>query len=466
MADTAIKKLTSMEPYSVTEPSPYEAALKEVGYKKPETKQQEKFLKDKAEADIKVAGEKKRLGEESVKRIEEIYGRPELQQQKLDAFTPSQESGSDLAKLFALTTAIAFIGGGRGRYSGMTAMNNLASAMEGYRKGRKDLFAQEMKEYDKNMKAALENNRIIQGHLEKYLALAAKKDANAATELEMIKALTGRQGALAEIEKLTENDKAKTAETLAKSRADWKKHVDDMMEKERRHRELIAQRQAKGTTSSALLAGRAENIREAFAQAAVDIVNITKFPKDTMLGALAGLTGTSGDTLVKGIRNSIARGVTSTEQRMLQQLVAGIEGHLAFALGGGYATSQSKARMDQYKAQIAQAGDDPANAALFLARLKQEMNILADNFESKPGVSKEMNAAVQKYNDQINRAVPFDVDDVIQATIGKETKSEPSSSRSSVNVQEERSRAKAAIAAGKDEDAVRERFKKKTGEEL
>lgn len=262
MADTAIKKLTSMEPYSVTEPSPYEAALKEVGYKKPETTQQEKFLKDKAEADIKVAGEKKRLGEESLKRTQEIYDLPELQQQKLDAFTPSQESGSDLAKLFALTTAIAFIGGGRGRYSGMTAMNNLASAMEGYRKGRKDLFAQEMKEYDKNMKASLENNRIIQEHLKKYLELAAKKDANAATELEMIKALTGRQGALAEIEKLTENDKAKVAETLAKSRADWKKHVDDMMEKERRHKESTSLRERANELAERRLALQEERLRK------------------------------------------------------------------------------------------------------------------------------------------------------------------------------------------------------------
>jgi hypothetical protein len=151
-----------------------------------------------------------------------------------------------------------------------------------------------------------------------------------------------------------------------------------------------------------------------------------------MLGALSGLTGSSGDTLVKGIRNSIARQISPVEQRMLQQLIAGIEGHLAFALGGGYATSQSKARMDQYKEQIAKAGDEPENAALFLARLKQEMNILADNFESKPGSTKEMNDAVQKYNQQINDAVPFTVNDVIQATLSKkEAKSESETKPSS-----------------------------------
>jgi len=47
------------------------------------------------------------------------------------------------------------------------------------------------------------------------------------------------------------------------------------------------------------------------------------------------------------------------------------------------------------------------------------MGILAENFASKPGASEEMNNAVQKYNQKIQDAVPFDVDDVIQASLGK-----------------------------------------------
>jgi flavin-binding protein dodecin len=183
-----------------------------------------------------------------------------------------------------------------------------------------------------------------------------------------------------------------------------------------------------GAKTSTLLAGRAENIREAFAQASKDIVNITKFPKDTMLGSFAGLTGASADSMVGAIRNGIARGVTDKEQRMLETLLAGIEGHMAFALGGGYASSQSKARMDQYKAQIARAGDDPAQVPLMLARFRQEMNTLAENFPSKPGATPEMNNAVQKYNDAINNAVPFTVDDVLTAELGSSKKDSGKSS--------------------------------------
>jgi len=69
-------------------------------------------------------------------------------------FEPSRENAADLTALFATTAIAAFMGGGGGRYSGMAALNNMAGAMEGYRKGRKDLFDREIKEFDKNFKAA------------------------------------------------------------------------------------------------------------------------------------------------------------------------------------------------------------------------------------------------------------------------------------------------------------------------
>lgn len=211
--------------------SPFEASLKAVGYKEPETKEQKKYIEEKSQADIDVAKGKTKIAEEGLKTREELYARPDLQKQKIDAFAPTPESGSDLAKLFALTTAITFFGGGKGRYSGQAAMGNLASAMEGYKKGRKDLFAQEMKEYDKNMKSAMENNKLIEDKLKEYLDLASRKDEAAVVKLAEIQALTGRQGGLAQMEKMSGENLAKHAETLGKARADWIKHVSDMQSK-------------------------------------------------------------------------------------------------------------------------------------------------------------------------------------------------------------------------------------------
>ena len=145
-------------------------------------------------------------------------------------------------------------------------------------------------------------------------------------------------------------------------------------------------------------------------------------PKTTVLGTFAGMTGQSGSTLTSSLSNSFARQITDPESRMFQQLVSGLETNAAMALGGGYATSASKNRIDQYKQQLPQKGDSAEVAAMFLARMKQEFNILAENFPSKPGASPEMNSAVQTYNDRINQSIPFNVDDVLQAQMQKRGK--------------------------------------------
>ena len=361
-------------------------------------------------------------------------------------FKPDKMELDDYRNLAGMLIGIGTLVGGKGKMGAMYSLQALNGMMKGYAEGRKDLFKTQQVEFEKALKSVDAHNKRIEREFNDAMSLINTDRRTALAKLKQLEAELG-DGVMAADLRLNDlgklrndlNSAVKSGENALKMvETNYQKQLDrearakqteqDRAER-RRHNlmmEALAFRRAdisekKGgkTATSALLAGRAENIREAFAQAAADIVNITKFPPGTMLGALSGLTGSSGDTLIKGIRNSIARQVSPVEQRMLQQLVAGIEGHLAFALGGGYATSQSKARMDQYKEQIARSGDSPENAALFLARLKQEMNILAENFASKPGATEEMNEAVQKYNARIGQAVPFDVDDVIQAALGR-----------------------------------------------
>jgi len=400
-----------------------------------------------------------------------------LEKEPLPAFVPSKENSDDLATLFSLVSVIGMVVGGGGRENAQQAMSAMNGMLEGHQKGRADLYKQELSTFDKNFKSMVQKHAEFRKEMEDAVKLAStdKEAAMADAKLAAVKSGSNivkamlDQGRLLDAYKFVDESQAGVEKAV---QAETKLRADAAKEKaaQQRHRETMAQaeRLAKiraegsGTKTSVLLAGRAENIREAFAQASADIVNITKFPKGTMLGSFAGLTGASADSMVGAIRNGIARGVTEKEQRMLEALLSGIEGHMAFALGGGYATSQSKARMDQYKAQLARAGDDPAQVPLMLARFRQEMNILAENFPSKPGATTEMNNAVQKYNDAINNAVPFTVDNVLEAELGTVKKDSGKGS----SVDEERSRAKAAIAAGKDPDAVKARFKSKTGQEL
>ena len=374
--------------------------------------------------------------EQAVRAPELRAERTALEERAGEAFVPTQENVQDMATIFSLIGVLGFAIGAGGKNNAIQAMNAMNGMMEGYKQGREDRYLREKDLFESNANAIKTKIDALNNRMKDIAQLAAVDMEKANMEADMLFAQEGadflkqykdKVGLVNTIKML--QDQVKGGQELFKFIQTEKLRADEK-ERERQLRIALQQRReniqivlanqkaalrGKGGYQSALLAGRAENIREAFAQAAKDIVNITKMPPNTMLGTFAGLTGASADGMVSGIRNAVARGVTDKEQRMLETLIAGIEGHMAFALGGGYATSQSKARMDQYKAQLARAGDDPIQVPLMLARFKQEMNILAENFGSKPGATEEMDNAVQKYNDNINAAIPFTVEDVLNS---------------------------------------------------
>lgn len=73
-------------------------------------------------------------------------------------FVPTRENVGDLTALFGLLAVTTFMSGGSGKYSGMASLNNLSGAMDGYRRGKKDLFAQELKNWEKNFAATKDWN--------------------------------------------------------------------------------------------------------------------------------------------------------------------------------------------------------------------------------------------------------------------------------------------------------------------
>jgi hypothetical protein len=171
---------------------------------------------------------------------------------------------------------------------------------------------------------------------------------------------------------------------------------------------------AASATKGGAINGRfAYTIAENFGQSTADLLNVATLPEDTVLGSFAGMTGKSGDSLTSALKNNLAREITSDDARLMQQMVAGLEASMSKTLGGGYASSSTKAIMDQYTKQIPQTGDSPIITAAFLARMKQELGIVAKNFKTHPGASDEQVQNINEYMDALNQAIPFTVKDVL-----------------------------------------------------
>ena len=396
-----------------------------------------------------------------------------------EEFKPTQETMSGFAALGSLLMVAGGMMGTGGKMAGIGAMNNIAGMLKGYQTGRQDLYEKERQQYESNMKAFEKNHALMKEAFDRALkmapynltkaqnqlrteltALGAKIPAAAVDKHGLIQTandhsvysanLDNQLRSLSGIDKrLTEIEAAKAVgqATSATEKDARQKRLDESLIAQREVaknlqeytwtengqkkteplsvEEALAKRDQEGVADfQKAPTGRASaqnqrfafNVREAFAQTAKDLQNVTLMPKDTVLGAFSGLTGQAGSGLVDSLRNVFAREVTPEDQRQFQILISGFENNLSRALGGGYANSGSARAVDAYKTQVAREGDSPSAKALFLARAKQELNILSEAYDTYPGVTPEDTNFIKKYTDVINQAVPFDVADVVIAS--------------------------------------------------
>lgn len=404
---------------------------------------------------MNVLEREKKKGELEIKRAEResataraLSQKYESQYKDIPEFKPTPESKAELVGLFGLIGAIGAFGGGKSYGSALGAMNAMTGMMKGYQEGRKDLYEREKAAFDKNMQSIKAHNDQISAAFSRAKELA-KTDLPAAERKLMteLKALDANVLATTLYKQgLMEADKARieaynkfnaqtdqslrTVAALDKAIKEQGTRAAPIKVKGEDGKTYYADRagnimrdekdrpmEAPETRGSATETRYSFNVAEAYGQAVADLVNITKLPKETVLGSFAGLTGKSGDSLLAGLRNTFARSITPDDQRAFQILLSGFESNMARALGGGYASSGAKFAIDQYKDQVSREGDTPEAKALFLARARQELDILARYYKNRPGAA-PFTEEVQRDAEELKKAVPFTVDEVIAAGFG------------------------------------------------
>jgi hypothetical protein len=388
-----------------------ESAQAEGELKKFEYETQAKTAKNKAKTEREYIQNVQNLNKSSEEKEAE-FPRPE--------FHPTQENALSLGSLFSLVSTIGLLVGASGKQSAGNAMNAMTGMLKGWQTGRKDLYEKELKEFDKEYKRITDVRNEIQKKLEKSIQLQTSDKEASFLELESARALADSNSVLG----LTiRNRGAQGALELLKGSYKLQSDIDAIKAKKEEaqaNRDLrlqIAKQKETSTKGGAANARYAFNINESFAQAATDVLNIAQMPKNTVLGTFAGLTGQSGDTLTSSLRNTLTRkALTKDDERLMQQVVSGLEFNMSRALGGGYASSGAKYMIDIYKQQVPKEGDSPIATAMFLARIKQELGVLAKSFNGHPGSTPEYVQQMGDYMKQMDGAIPFNVSDVINAS--------------------------------------------------
>jgi len=110
-----------------------------------------------------------------------------LQDEPIPAFVPTKDNAQDLAGLFSLVNVIGMIAGKGDARLALQSMNGM---LEGYQKGRGDLYKKEATEFDKNFKSMIKKHEEFRKEMEDAIKLATtdKEAGMQAAELAAVKA--------------------------------------------------------------------------------------------------------------------------------------------------------------------------------------------------------------------------------------------------------------------------------------
>jgi hypothetical protein len=212
--------------------------------------------------------------------------REKMEKEPLPAFIPSKDNAQDIAGLFGVISVISMLIGGGGKMSGQLALGNMNGMMEGYRKGREDLYKKERTEFDKNFKAMMQKHAEFRQEMEDAVKLAVtnKEEGMRAAELAAAKAGSDivkaqlRKGDLVGAYKLVDESqkgaqhalqmeqKAKAEEARARESAQRAREAADL------RRELVGMSlaaKASGTVGKALPKDKETNNEHRFRHSAI-----------------------------------------------------------------------------------------------------------------------------------------------------------------------------------------------------
>jgi len=441
--------------------------------------------------------------EQAVKKFaEEEKGAQEAYQQKLEAeplpaFVPTKDNAKDIAGLFSLVSVIGMLVGGGGKQNAMLAMNSMNGMLEGYQKGRADLYKKEATEFDKNFKAMLQKHAEFRKEMEDAVKLAATNKEAGMAEARLAAAKAGSnivktmldQGRLMDAYKIVDESQAGAESALkleAKVRSDVEKeakaaqrqresfaHAERLAKQTQEHAERIATLRASGKGTAADRFGFGDIVASASNEAAAAIKNLMGLPFESTSGVFGGKQTNS---LFTAPLDAFANTLTSESVQRYNTQSGKLGYNLAQLMSGGRAVRVSDVDQMNKILQIKE-GDTLETAATRIAEARQlaerTMEIRARSETTPPGLRE-----VFKENlETVRTTVPFTVDDINEFVANRDKSttfaqalnkrySRQSEAGSSTELDSERKNAKAAIQAGAPEEAVRKRFKQKTGQEL
>ena len=315
--------------------------------------------------------------------------------QQRGVFEAPEYRASDYAANSATRLLTAVLLGGVAKTSARGQLEAIKAMQDAEERGLSDQFEAARLRFDEQEKQRLDNNKMLKDRFDRMIDLLGKDRTAALAEAKIIEGQVG-QGIIAQ-----------------KLRAGLLTDAYDTAQKAFESDNRVALERVKAAGRGAGRPGQIAmtyasrvygNIESAFQ----DLENIQTLPGIAQSPVLSGLINTNPETAFGSLKALIGRAaITKKEERAFDQVANSLSASLARLEAQGLASGGTKANINAFDSLRPRAGDDAINMALYIARVKQEIEVGIRVLDKMPGALPEQKTEAQQILRQLNTVVPF-----------------------------------------------------------
>ena len=376
------------------------------------------------------------------------------------AFEPTKENMADLSQLFGIMTIATFTLGGAGRQSGMGALSALTGAMEGYRKGRKDIYERELKEFDKRLREVqMYNDNVERARKSALETLVSNRDLGMAEAKRYQMMLQGTKEAY-DVAKGNFESANRSADARLKANQSMQRELMRMLSaKEDRAASLAASAARVAPTpiyvktpegQTVAFDARAMKVDPATGQfqlpqgysivggkgltqtkagqnaltfasrvfgniqnASQDLELISALSEDSKVPFLQGIINKDQDTVLGSIKAYGSTLITPAQQRIFDQISGQVSAALSRLEAQGLASGSTAGTIKSFDSLKPKNGDNFATMAIYLAKAKQEIVTGISVLEEMPGATDGQIKKAKAQLATLDKLIPFTTRDVV-----------------------------------------------------
>lgn len=364
-------------------------------------------------------------------------------------FAPSQQTPEQLQTIAVSMMLIGALAGGSAKRSGIAGLKAMKGMVDGYRQGRKDVFDREKTIFEKALdtqKQKLDEVKALYDSAVRAQTAGQTAEANkfkALLEAELaggsmyVDIARGRNDAvnkmfdaatkaggeatksIIEINKAIEDRKLRREE-LAARRGEFKTVGVDENGNVVQINEAGTLRTVSGVKPATAGAGKvgqnnlmfAGRVHSNILGASKDLAGIASLPGAAQSPVLSGVINRDPETVLGSLTAAAARKMTAQDQRAFDQVANSLDLALTKIEGQGLASSATKFNVQQYSALRPRAGDRAINMAIYLAKVRQEIETGVLSHSRMAGATAEQRQDLQNVLKDVERTIPFTLDDV------------------------------------------------------